>query len=218
MYFRNPSRARGSPLPCLLLVSLVASIGSLRATAAENGLVLVLGDSISAAYGMSPEQGWVKLLERRLAEEYPGHEVLNASISGETSAGGVSRLPRLLERHRPSLVIIELGGNDGLRGHPIGRLRENLETMIELSRASGAATLLLGMEIPPNYGSRYTRRFRESFQLVAERTGSALLPFMLDGVATERSLMQADGIHPKPEAQTILLDNVWPSLEPLLAP
>ena len=148
-----------------------------------------MGDSISAAYGMSLEEGWVALLAGRLAERHPDYRVINASISGETSAGAASRLPALLEEHDPAVVIIELGGNDGLRGYPVKRLRENLRTMAELSRASGAEVLLLAMEIPPNYGSRYTQAFRSSFELVAEETGSALSPFMLDGVATDRNMM-----------------------------
>ena len=175
-----------------------------------------MGDSISAAYGMSLEEGWVALLAGRLAESHPGYQVVNASISGETSAGAASRLPALLEEHTPAVVIIELGGNDGLRGYPIKRLRENLRSMVEQSRAAGAQVLLLAIEIPPNYGSRYTDAFRTSFQLIADETESALSPFMLDGVATDRALMQADGIHPTVEAQSLLLANVWPHLEPLL--
>ncbi len=175
-----------------------------------------MGDSISAAFGMSLEEGWVALLAGRLAESHPGYQVVNASISGETSAGAASRLPALLEEHRPKVVIIELGGNDGLRGYPVSRLRENLATMAEQSQAAGARVLILAMEIPPNYGSRYTKAFRDSFATVAEQTGSTLSPFMLDGVATDEGLMQADGIHPTVSAQPKLLENVWPDLEPLL--
>ncbi len=180
--------------------------------------ILIVGDSISAAYGMSLEEGWVALLARHLQHSHPGYAVINASISGETSAGAAARLPRLLDEHRPSVVVIELGGNDGLRGYPIGRFRDNLRDMAQLATAADANVLLLGMEIPPNYGSRYTTRFRESFALVADETGSSLVEFMLEGIATDASLMQADGIHPTPEAQANLLANVWPRLEPLLAP
>ena len=195
----------------LLLVALSAS----ASTPAPG--ILVLGDSISAAYGMSLEQGWVALLERRLAETHPGSRVINASISGETSAGGLRRLPALLEEHQPELVIIELGGNDGLRGYPINKFRDNLRQMAEMSKSAGASVLFLAMEIPPNYGNRYTSAFRESFSVVAEETGSELGPFLLDGVATEPGMMQADGIHPTVAAQQHLMDNVLPTLSEMLA-
>ncbi len=202
---------------CLFIVLLVRA-GSLFATEpVPQKNILIVGDSISAAYGMSLEEGWVALLARQLQDSHPGYAVINASISGETSAGAAARLPRLLDEHRPSVVVIELGGNDGLRGYPIGRLRANLRDMAELASAAEAMVLLLGMEIPPNYGSRYTARFRESFALVAEETGSSLVEFMLEGIATDASLMQNDGIHPKPEAQANLLANIWPRLQPLLA-
>jgi len=180
--------------------------------------VLVVGDSISAAYGMSLDQGWVALLERRLADERPGSRVVNASISGETSAGGLRRLPALLKDHHPTLVIIELGGNDGLRGYPINKFRDNLKTMATLSQAAGAQVLFLAMEIPPNYGSRYTTAFRDSFAVAARETGSELGPFLLDGVAAVPGMMQADGIHPTVAAQQRLLDNVYPSLQGMLTP
>ncbi len=198
---------------CIFLI--IGSPVSLGSPAGKT--VLVMGDSISAAYGMSLQEGWVALLAGRLEESHPGYQVVNASISGETSAGAASRLPKLLEEHQPTVVIIELGGNDGLRGYPVSRMRENLTAMAEQSRAAGAEVLILAMEIPPNYGSRYTQAFRSSFSKVAEQTGSSLSPFMLDGVATNGELMQADGIHPSVEAQPMLLANVWPHLEPLLA-
>ena len=208
---------------CLcLLVGLLSGAGSLAQNPAtdEQGAttatVLILGDSISAAYGMSLAEGWVALLARQLEQLPTPHAVVNASISGETSAGAAARLPALLQLHRPSVVVIELGGNDGLRGYPIKRLRENLRSMAVLSQQSGASVLILGMEIPPNYGSRYTTQFRDSFASVAAQTNSALTPFMLAGIATEPDLMQADGIHPKPLAQQQLLTNVWPALAPLL--
>ena len=179
--------------------------------------ILVLGDSISAAYGMSLQEGWVSLLQQRLQQRAPGCNVVNASISGETSAGAAARLPTLLQQYQPVIVVIELGGNDGLRGYPIARLRANLLQMARQSGTNGADVVIVGMEIPPNYGTRYTSAFRESFPLVAEQSGAALLPFLLDGVATERELMQADGIHPTAAAQARLLDNFWPILEPLLS-
>lgn len=178
--------------------------------------VLVLGDSISAAYGMSLEQGWVALLEKSLAEEFPGLTLINTSISGETTAGGLARLPALLEAHNPTLVIIELGGNDGLRGYPINNVRENLRQLVLLSQQSGAQVLLLPMEIPPNYGSRYTKAFRQSFTQVAEETHSHLGAFILEEIALEQGLMQADGIHPTAQAQPQIAAAIETSLRDLM--
>jgi acyl-CoA thioesterase-1 len=161
---------------------------------------------------MSLEQGWVSLLARRLGEEHPGTEVINASISGETTAGALRRLPTLLEQHAPALVVIELGGNDGLRGYPLGNLRRNLTQLVEQSRATGARVVLLPMEIPPNYGARYTSGFRESYSLVAGETGSGLSPFPLAGIATDPAMMQPDGIHPTAAAQPVLLERVLPTI------
>lgn len=176
----------------------------------------MVGDSISAAYGMSLEQGWVALLQKEISATHPDYKVVNASISGETTTGALFRLPALLEQHQPRLVVIELGGNDGLRGYPITSLRENLTSMAELSRASGAQVIIVKMEIPPNYGGRYTTGFRESFSQVAEVTGSTLAPFLLDGVATNENLMQSDGIHPTVSAQAKLLANFLPTLKKVL--
>ncbi len=188
--------------------------GSAQASAQR---ILVLGDSISAAYGMSLEQGWVAMLAERLSDAEPGYEVVNASISGETTAGGLRRLPELLARHQPGLVIIELGANDGMRGYPLKSLRGNLSTMTQLAQEAGAKVILLAMEIPPNYGARYTAGFRDSFAEVAANTGAVLGPFVLDGVATDPALMQEDGIHPRAEAQPMLLDNVLPTIMTALA-
>ena len=207
----SPSRAGWIPAICLLL-SVLCSSGSLAAQ--KN--ILIVGDSISAAYGMSLEEGWVALLARRLEQKHPDYAVVNASISGETSAGAATRLPALLETHQPSVVVLELGGNDGLSGYPIKRFRENMNRMLSQSRESGAALLLLGMEIPPNYGARYTELFRSSYSTLAEDNGAALVPFLLDGVATHPELMQADRIHPAPAAQQLLLNTMWPYLERLL--
>jgi len=179
--------------------------------------VLVLGDSISAAYGMSLEQGWAALLERQLRGHWPQSHVINASISGDTSAGGLRRLPNLLKEHSPDLVVIELGGNDGLRGYPTNKLESNLTQMAEMARAMGAQVLILPMEIPPNYGPRYTRSFRQSFERAAAATESTLGPFLLDGIATNPSLMQKDGIHPTVEAQPLINDMLLPVIESLLA-
>lgn len=179
--------------------------------------ILVLGDSISAAYGMSLEQGWVSMLAAQLADASPPVAVINASISGETTAGGLRRLPQLLEQHKPGLVIIELGANDGLRGYPLAGLRANLGKLVALSQQAGAEVILAPMEIPPNYGARYTAGFRESFVDVAGDTDSTLAPFLLDGVATDPALMQADGLHPNPEAQARLLQNILPTIQTVLA-
>ncbi len=200
----------------MLLLLLVAPGAGAPAAQAERR-ILLLGDSISAAYGMSLREGWAALLQRRLERRRPGWRVVNASISGETAAGGAARLPALLGAHRPAVVLIELGGNDGLRGYPIAQLRGHLRGMIRRAQSGGARVLILGMAIPPNYGARYTRMFRESYALLAAETGAALLPFLLEGVASERALMLEDGIHPTAAAQRRLLDNVWPRLEPLLA-
>lgn len=178
--------------------------------------MLVLGDSIGAAYGMAPERGWVALLEARLAARDPAVGVVNASVSGETTGGGLARLPAALDRHDPMVLIIELGGNDGLRGYPLGRLRANLERLVRLGQASGARVLLLGMRIPPNYGARYADGFSNSFGLVAEATAVPLVPFLLEGFATEAALMQEDGIHPTEAAQPLMADLVWAALAPLL--
>lgn len=178
--------------------------------------VLVLGDSISAAYGMSLEQGWVALLQRQLEERWPDSQVVNASISGDTSAGGLRRLPALLAEHAPDIVVIELGGNDGLRGYPTGKLKSNLTTMATLARDTGADVVILPMEIPPNYGPRYTRSFRQSFPSAAEETQSVLGPFVLEGIATESELMQQDGIHPTVTAQPLITKLVQPVIERLL--
>ncbi len=188
---------------------------TVEATGAEAGAreqrLLVVGDSISAAYGMSLEQGWVSLLATTLSRD-TSWEVVNASISGETSAGGLRRLPALLEEHQPSLVVIELGGNDGLRGYPTQKLRANLARMTRLSRAAGANVIIVPMEIPPNYGPRYTSAFRATFAQVASEEGAALAPFILQDIATQASLMQEDGIHPTVDAQPQLLENMLPTI------
>lgn len=175
--------------------------------------VLVLGDSISAGYGFALERGWVNLLRKRLGA---GHRVVNASASGDTTTGGLARLGALLKEHRPHIVIIELGGNDGLRGLPVAAIRANLRAMVEAAQAGGAVPVLAGMRIHPNYGPRYTEAFHAAYAEVAEATGAALVPFLLDGVATDPKLMQRDGTHPNAEAQEKLLENVWETLAPLV--
>jgi len=180
------------------------------------GTILVVGDSISAAYGMATDQGWVHLLEQRSQQFDPAFAVVNMSLSGETTGGGWARLPGALRRHAPDVVIIELGGNDGLRGYPIDRIHANLSRMVTASLAGGAEVLLVGMQIPPNYGQRYVSAFHGIYHDLAAEHGVALLPFLLEGIATDAALMQRDGIHPTANAQPLLLDNLWPELEPLL--
>ncbi|WP_439862222.1 arylesterase [Pseudomonas sp. MBLB4136] len=197
-----------------LVVAVFALLLSVQAAVADT--VLVVGDSISAAFGLDTRQGWVALLEQRLAEQGYPHRVVNASISGDTSSGGAARLPALLAEHLPSLVVLELGGNDGLRGQPPAQLQQNLSAMIDQARASGARVLLLGMRLPPNYGARYTRAFAEVFTALAEEKEVALVPFFLDGVGGAPGMMQDDGIHPTAAAQPVLLENIWPRLQPLL--
>lgn len=174
---------------------------------------LVVGDSISAAFGLDTAQGWVALLQKRLDQQGRSIQVVNASISGDTSAGGLARLPALLAKHRPALVMIELGGNDGLRGTPLTQLQQNLAGMISASQTSGAQVMLLGMRLPPNYGKRYTEGFAGVYEQLAATHRVPLLPFFLEGVGGVPGLMQADGIHPTADAQPRLLDNVWPLLE-----
>lgn len=188
----------------------------LGGSSAFAGTLLVVGDSISAAFGMDTRQGWVALLEKRLDEQGFDHQVVNASISGDTSAGGAARLPALLAEHQPELVIIELGGNDGLRGQPPAQLQQNLAAMVQASQQKGAKVLILGMQLPPNYGVRYTTAFAEVFPRVAGEFDVPLVPFVLEGIGGVPALMQADGIHPTAEAQPKLLENVWPTLKPLL--
>lgn len=188
----------------------------LLAQEAAAGTVLVVGDSISAALGLETSQGWVSLLQKKLDSERLDHRVVNASISGDTSAGGAARLPGLLGEHKPEVVIIELGGNDGLRGQPPAQLQQNLASMVEQSRQVGAKVLVLGMRLPPNYGKRYTDAFARVFSDVAKEQQVPLVPFFLEGVGGVEGMMQADGIHPAAGAQPKLLENVWPSLQPLL--
>ena len=188
----------------------------LWAQGAVAGTLLVLGDSISAAFGLDTRQGWVSLLEQRLAAEGFDYQVVNASVSGDTSAGGLARLPTLLAEHRPQLVIVELGGNDGLRGQPPAQLQQNLAAIIQGARESGARVLLLGMQLPPNYGARYNALFSQVYADVAGAAQVPLLGFFLEGVGGVPALMQGDGIHPNAAAQPRLLDNLWPQLKPLL--
>lgn len=192
---------------------------SAPAVATPSRTILIVGDSLSAEYGLRRGSGWVALLEQRLPEAAAGWRVINASVSGDTTSGGRSRLPALLQQHRPGVVVIELGGNDALRGLPLEMTRQNLAAMAEASRNAGARVLLLGMEMPPNYGARYAADFRQLYAEVARQSASTLVPFFLRGVADgpdPLSLFQADRIHPNEQAQPRMLDNVWPELRKLL--
>jgi acyl-CoA thioesterase I len=199
------------------LLALFVLIVASAAARAEAPVILVFGDSISAGYGLPHvEQGWVELLKTRLKSQGYGDQVVNASVSGETTAGGLARLPRALELHHPSIVILELGGNDGLRGLPIAQMRANLTQMAALSSAAGAKVMLLGMRMPPNYGPEYTKQFAMVFSDLASEKKIPLVPFLLTDIALSPALLQDDDIHPNALGQPILLDNVWPTLKPLL--
>ncbi|MDA0977800.1 MAG: arylesterase [Proteobacteria bacterium] len=224
----NPLLAHG-PLPsiiCCLRANLAAVFLCLAFTQAASAdsatrssatrSIVVYGDSISAAYGIERDQGWVSLLEQRLAETHPNFRVINASVSGETTGGGVTRLAKTLEVHQPDILVLELGGNDGLRGYPIDRIRSNLEDMITRSMDAGVQVLLVGMVLPPNYGRRYTQAFEQTFAELAALSDLPVVPFLLEGTSTERSLIQGDGIHPTAEAQPRLLNDIWSKLEALL--
>jgi acyl-CoA thioesterase-1 len=200
----------------VLLFGLILACTGTTASAAAEGTVLVFGDSLSAAYGLDASQGWASLLQKRLVERGYGLKVVNASVSGETTSGGLSRLPRALDQHHPRIVILELGANDGLRGLPLSAARANLVAMIKAIQAAKARVLLVGIQLPPNYGATYTTRFRELYVELAHMQHTALVPFLMEGVALDASLMQADGLHPNAAGQPHLLDTVWTALKPLL--
>lgn len=201
-----------------LLRLLLALAFILNATSAYSAskTVLVLGDSLSAEYGIPRGAGWVTLLEKRIKAERIDADIVNASISGETTSGGKARLPALLEQHRPSVVVLELGGNDGLRGLPLSAAESNLRSMITQAQNAKAKVLLVGMQIPPNYGREYTEKFSAIYKKLSQDTKIPLVPFLLEGVATQPQLFQADRIHPVAEAQPIMLNNIWPQLKSLL--
>jgi len=199
------------------LVILWVMLISAMPARAEAPVILVFGDSLSAGYGLAHvEQGWVELLRSKLKDAGYGYQVINASVSGETTAGGLARLPRALSLHQPQIVILELGGNDGLRALPVDQMHANLSRMVELSLADHARVLLLGMRIPPNYGPEYTEQFRAEFARIARDEQVSLVPFLLAEVALTPSLMQADGVHANEAGQPKLLDAVWPTLQPML--
>lgn len=200
----------------ILLVVLYSLAWAAPAGAAERPVILVFGDSLSAGYGLVPGQGWVALLERRLNVQGYEYKVVNASVSGETTGGGLERLPRAIALHRPAVLFIELGANDGLRGLPILEFRANLERMIELGREAGARVVLAGVRVPSNYGPQYAEGFSSVYGELARARKVSLVPFLLEGMALRDDLFQDDRIHPGAAAQVILLDNAWATLEPLL--
>ena len=197
-----------------ILVCLVMSLAAPLAVADKT--IVVLGDSLSAGYGIDKNFGWVSLLDARLKQQGYRYRVVNASISGDTTSGGLSRLPVTLQKLNPRILIVELGGNDGLRGLSLNETAHNLDQIVKKGKSTGARILLLGMQLPPNYGPEFSHRFRNMFTKVAAENGVALVPFFLQNVALRPELMQGDGIHPRVEAQGTLLDNVWPTLLPLL--
>jgi len=207
-------------LALLLLVALFARPAAAQsaqaAPAKGTRTVLVMGDSLSAAYGLAPSQGWVSLTADRIGKTKPGWRVVNASISGETTAGGAARIAAELQRHKPAVVVIALGANDGLRGLPLAQTRANLEKMIKAAQAGKAKVLLVGMRMPPNYGPDYTRGFEQNFSALAKQYRTALLPFLLEPIALNRNAYQADNLHPVASAQPKLRDHVWTALEPML--
>ncbi|MGY0220098.1 arylesterase [Endozoicomonadaceae bacterium StTr2] len=194
----------------------VFTLSAARAADDNQNTLLVFGDSLSAAYGMDTRQGWVALLEQRLQQTHPEWKLVNLSLSGETSAGGLRRFPEALERHDPEVILLELGANDGLRGLPVPVMKKNLQKMIQQAEAIDAEVLLFEMQIPPNYGPLYTRLFNNTFHKLADKESTTLVPFFLEDVAGNAKLNQADGIHPLPKAQPVLLDNVWPLVEDAL--
>lgn len=195
-----------------LLVSLFLSNGAFASTST----LLVMGDSLSAAHNLRPEQGWVSLLENQLSESHPDINIVNASVSGETTQGGLSRFSQLLTEHKPQWVILELGANDALRGYPLAQATKNLESMIEQAQKIEAKVLLIGNQLPQNYGQRYTEMFFNLYKDIASKYQLAYVPFMLKNVALNKDLMQADGLHPNKDGQPVVLQNILPALQPLL--
>ena len=196
------------------LTGLFCLLFTFSSWACANPVILVLGDSLSAEYGLPRGSGWVKLLDQELQKQGSNWSVFNASISGETSSGGLTRLPTLLESKKPEIVFLELGANDALRGLTIEQTKDNLQKIIRLSKKSGAKVLLFGMQIPPNYGQQYTKQFKDLYPMLASQEGTQLVPFFLEGVAQHQDLFQADNIHPNIAAQSILFKNVWGAMAP----
>ncbi|WP_418655337.1 arylesterase [Acinetobacter ursingii] len=187
---------------------------SLIPFAVEAKTILIVGDSISAGYGINPEQGWVQLLQKRLDQQYPKqHKVVNASVSGETTSGALARMPKLLQNYKPDVVVIELGGNDALRGQPPQMIQKNLGQLVQQSQQAKAKVLLFGMKIPPNYGTAYSQAFENNYKVISQQYKIKLLPFFMQGIAGHKDLMQNDQIHPNAKAQSILLNNAYPYIK-----
>ena len=199
----------------LVLVSVLMSAG-LAGRANAGAILLVYGDSLSAAYGIAQKQGWVTLLEQRLRQKHLDYTVANASISGETSSGGASRIAATLMQHRPRIAILALGSNDGLRGLPVAQMRDNLAVIIRAAHKAGSRVLLVGMKMPPNYGPQYIREFEQAFAALAKQHKTAFVPFLLEGIAGKRDNFLDDNLHPTAQVQPIILENVWKGLQPLL--
>jgi acyl-CoA thioesterase-1 len=196
---------------------ILLATGMLMVSPVQAKTIMIVGDSISAAYGMRPEQGWVHLLQQRLNQQYPKqHKVVNASVSGETTSGALARLPKLLNTHKPDVVVIELGGNDGLRGQPPQNIQKNLKQLVHKSQQANAKVLVFGMKIPPNYGKAYTQAFENNYKVVSQQYKAPLLPFFLEDVAGHKTLMQQDLVHPNVQAQPILLKNAYPYIQKAL--
>jgi len=209
----NQLKNSGRKIAALLMILLPLQVFAAETAAPK---ILIVGDSLSAGYGLNLEDSWTALLQNKLNEEGYGYKVINASISGDTTSNGLKRLPRALRVHQPEIVILELGGNDGLRATPVAVTRQNLVNMIELSQEAGAKVVLAGMQMPPNYGEDYTEAFAQIYFDLAEEYGVALIPFFMKNVALNPAMMQADTIHPNKQAQPLLLENTWEALEPLL--
>jgi acyl-CoA thioesterase-1 len=217
MLFRLFSRFKDSRLKSSVVSLCLISFVAWPVTVfAANPKILIYGDSLSAAYGIPQQQGWATLLKNKLKQENLRFDVVNASISGETTSGGLSRLARILEQTKPQTIIIELGANDGLRGLPVKNMHDNLDAMIQLSKKSGAKVLLIGMRIPPNYGPKYTEEFSRTYVKLAKQHKIQLIPFMLENVAAKPDLIQQDGLHPNALGQPLILNNIWPELQRLL--
>ena len=217
-YFSNRARSESAlnkhAFSKLASITIIASAALFTSSTTFAKTILILGDSISAGYGINVEQGWVAKLQQRLNQKYPKqHQVINASVSGETTSGALARLPKLLTTYKPDMVVIELGGNDALRGQPPMSIQNNLNRLTTLSKKAKAEPLLLGMKIPPNYGAAYSKAFEQSYSAVAKTQNISVLPFFLEGVAGNKKLMQKDLVHPTANAQGKLLDNAWPIIE-----
>lgn len=208
-------RFRTGFVKCVVTISVILS-ALVASPAFAKQKILVFGDSLSAAYGLDEKSGWVHLLQKRLTEIHPDYKVINASISGETTSGGANKIKQTLDLHQPDIIIIELGGNDGLQGLSLENMQENLTRIIQEAKLRQAKTLLVGMKIPPNYGIKYTKDFNETFKALSQQFQTAYVPFLLEGIGGDPELMQQDGIHANASAQPMILENVWPSLEPLL--